>query len=329
MNFFHMNNEYEIVKFNQYNFPEGARTTTCPICSSTRKKKYEKCMSLDWNRGLGTCHHCGKTIQLHLWKRVNNTSISNYYPQIKATSNYEFQILPKEYIPTNEYIDKSNLFKFLLTKFREEDVRKVFSLYYVGTSKHWINDDGYSTKFPQMDINGKLRQLKVIAYNPITGKRLHKEDSAQLFSNGKYITDIFQQKVWFAGKSLLNNPNPSFKQCFFGEHILSKSSLPVAVVESEKTAIVCALSFFQYTWIATGGKNGCRWTNEEVFSVLKNKKVILFPDLDCYEEWKEKAKDLKDAGIDISINISIQSITEKENLTGNWDIADLILAGKI
>ena len=62
-------NGFEIEKFNQYDLKVGAKESTCPLCSHERKKKNDKCASLDWERGLGTCHHCGEIFQLHTFER--------------------------------------------------------------------------------------------------------------------------------------------------------------------------------------------------------------------------------------------------------------------
>lgn len=56
---------FEIEVFNQYGLDTTKKVSTCPICSHTRKKSKERCMMLDWDRGLGTCQHCGEVIQLH------------------------------------------------------------------------------------------------------------------------------------------------------------------------------------------------------------------------------------------------------------------------
>ena len=62
-------NGFEVDKFNQYDLKVGSKDSTCPLCSHDRRKHSEKCASLDWERGLGTCHHCGETFQLHTFKR--------------------------------------------------------------------------------------------------------------------------------------------------------------------------------------------------------------------------------------------------------------------
>jgi len=67
--------KFEIEKHNQYNLKDG-KTSICPLCSKDRKKSTDKCMMLDWERGLGTCQHCGEVIQLHTYKSKQN--IKNY-----------------------------------------------------------------------------------------------------------------------------------------------------------------------------------------------------------------------------------------------------------
>jgi len=37
----------------------GSFSLTCPKCSHTRKKKSEKCLSVNSDKGLYNCHHCG------------------------------------------------------------------------------------------------------------------------------------------------------------------------------------------------------------------------------------------------------------------------------
>ena len=64
-------NGFLIDKFNQHSLKEGASQGTCPLCSSTRKpeNRKAKCASYDWERGLGTCHNCDTSFQLHTYQR--------------------------------------------------------------------------------------------------------------------------------------------------------------------------------------------------------------------------------------------------------------------
>jgi len=67
-------NGFQIETFNQHNLPAGKPEGTCPICSEHRKpeNKKAKCASYDWERGLGTCHHCSSKFQLHTYQRKGN-----------------------------------------------------------------------------------------------------------------------------------------------------------------------------------------------------------------------------------------------------------------
>jgi len=64
-------NGYLIDQFNQYDLEVGKTQGTCPLCSDNRKpeNKKAKCASYDWERGLGTCHNCDRTFQLHTYQR--------------------------------------------------------------------------------------------------------------------------------------------------------------------------------------------------------------------------------------------------------------------
>jgi len=64
-------NGYQIDEFNIHKLDEGSKQGTCPLCSADRKAKNQKakCASYDWQRGLGTCHNCNSSFQLHTFKR--------------------------------------------------------------------------------------------------------------------------------------------------------------------------------------------------------------------------------------------------------------------
>ena len=64
-------NGFLIDEFNQHKLEEGKKQGICPNCSPDRKPKNQKakCASYDWERGLGTCHNCNTSFQLHTYKR--------------------------------------------------------------------------------------------------------------------------------------------------------------------------------------------------------------------------------------------------------------------
>ncbi len=69
-------NGFLIDQFNQYGLKPGSTQGTCPLCSHTRQPKNQKlqCASYDWERGLGTCHNCDTSFQLHTYQRKGNAT---------------------------------------------------------------------------------------------------------------------------------------------------------------------------------------------------------------------------------------------------------------
>jgi len=68
-------NGFLIDQFNQHNLDVGKTQGICPLCSHERKPKNQKakCASYDWERGLGTCHHCDSSFQLHTYQRKGSS----------------------------------------------------------------------------------------------------------------------------------------------------------------------------------------------------------------------------------------------------------------
>ena len=64
-------NGFLIDDFNQHSLTVGKTQGICPNCSHDRQPKNQKaqCASYDWERGLGTCHNCNTSFQLHTYQR--------------------------------------------------------------------------------------------------------------------------------------------------------------------------------------------------------------------------------------------------------------------
>ena len=79
--------------FNQYNLQVGKAESVCPLCSHQRKpeNKKKKCASLDWERGLGTCHNCNKTFQLHTYLRKGGSDIEYKRPEFYESGQRKVQ----------------------------------------------------------------------------------------------------------------------------------------------------------------------------------------------------------------------------------------------
>jgi hypothetical protein len=172
--------------------------------------------------------------------------------------------------------------------------------YHIGTTK------GGGTIFWQIDNQNKVRTGKIIQYA----------------MNGRRRKDAVPPVRWVHTTLKINDF--SLIQCLFGEHLLRDSTKMVAIVESEKTAIIASVYLPNYIWLATGGKQN--FSLIERCAELKAKKVVLFPDLKAFEDWRARADELKKKlKFDISVSDLLEkSATEQERAAG-LDIADYLL----
>lgn len=199
--------------------------------------------------------------------------------------------------------NRNNLYLFLSQQFGSEKAMNLMLLYNIGTSKHWEG----ATIFWQMDTLNGIRTGKVMLYDPDTGKR---------------VKEPFNHVTWV--HSLLKLPHFNLKQCFFGEHLLSQEvQKPIAIVESEKTALIASFYLPQYLWIASGGKNGCFRTDN--LRPLFKRQIVLFPDLGATDYWQEKMTMMKKVGLEVRLFDYLEKTASTEDLHKGYDIADYLL----
>lgn len=208
---------------------------------------------------------------------------------------------------TLTHYSQNNFIQFLLSNFEISDVIKMLEDYKIGTAFYW----NFGTVFWQVDSQNMIRGGKIIIYNP-TGKRTK-------YINWTHSIQIKQGEI----------TDFNLNQCFFGEHLLTQNNKTIAIVESEKTACIMSLLFNKYLWLAAGSLNGI---NESKMEVLKNRKIILYPDLGIigkngspFTIWESKCNYFKklDFYIEISDLLELNG-TEKDRENG-YDIADYFL----
>ena len=158
-------NGFLIESFNQHGLDVGKTQGICPLCSIDRKpeNKKAKCSSYDWERGIGTCHNCDKSYQLHTFKRKGKAERDYVIPEVKhkpveskvvdwfKTRGISKQTLDevgvgegKEFMPQTGKPENTIQFNYYvggnLTNVKYRDGRKNFKLY-KGAEKVFYNID--------------------------------------------------------------------------------------------------------------------------------------------------------------------------------------------
>ena len=156
-------NGFLIDEFNQHGLEAAKTQGICPLCSSSRKpeNRKAKCASYDWERGLGTCHNCDSTFQLHTYKRkgkstreyvkpdttgyVVSEKIINWFAErgISEQTLSELKVREgKEYMPQTGKLENAIQFNYYmgmdLINIKYRDGRKNFKLY-KGAEKIFYN----------------------------------------------------------------------------------------------------------------------------------------------------------------------------------------------
>lgn len=123
---------------------------------------------------------------------------------------------------------------FLFDVFGTDLASELVSRYFIATSKHWKG----ATVFWQIDALGKVRTGKIMLYGSNTGKR---------------VKEPFNHITWV--HKALKMTGFELRQCLFGEHLLIDKLKPVALVESEKSAVIASAYLPQFLWLAVGSLN--------------------------------------------------------------------------
>lgn len=203
-------------------------------------------------------------------------------------------IQPTDYIPEEKMVKTlrtENYFIQFLTKyFSPIELANTIEKYRIGDTK-----DG-KIIYWQIDNENRVRTGKMMLYNSETGRRVKNVPNAIDWVH-RYEKQPFQ-----------------LDQCLYGLHLINREK-PIAIVESEKTAIISSLTVPLYTWMATGGKQNFR-----LMEALKGFDVTLFPDLGAFEKWKVHADNYK-----FKITDVLEQVATNEERHNGLDIADYIL----
>tara|TARA_R110000796_G_scaffold39386_2_gene98313 strand:+ start:258 stop:1130 length:873 start_codon:yes stop_codon:yes gene_type:complete len=280
----------------KYHLDKTSKKFNCPQCG--KKKRFVKYVETETGHYAETQYgRCDRETSCGYIMYPNDNSIVNYKyvapPSIKP-SYIDKEILQK----TLTKYEINPLATYLNNHYSEDDVNVTIDKYQVGTSNQFNN----STVFWQMDNTGNIRSGKIMAYETTTGKRLKDENDKPLIN-------------WV--HTALKLPNYILNQCLFGLHLLNDNVKQVAIVESEKTALIMSIEFPQHIWMSTGSLQGFKY---EYLEPIKDIEIIAFPDKGGYAQWQKIAKTLNEKGF----NIEISKLLEKEEYKDGWDLVDVI-----
>lgn len=285
------------------------RLFICPRCGKRDFKKY-----VDNTTGHYVAHNLG---------RCNRQQKCGYHARPEyagvnyRTNNdsrpYTVQKTKEKPLPIT-YIDKHLMqrsmgqpchFKQWLRSFAGDDaVDTVLGMYPVGSSKHWPG----ATVFWQVDVQGNVRTGKVMLYHALSGKRVREP-----FNHITWVHSLLPGQKTF-----------NMQQCLFGEHLLTveaHAKKPVAIVESEKTAIIAALYKPDMLWLACGGM---QQLNYNLLLPLRGRRVVFFADKGAVHLWQEKADEW--AGQMKGVMAEVSTFLEDTGLPEGSDMADYLLS---
>lgn len=276
----------------KYELMKGSKHIICPNCGKKTFKPYVFAGTntiVDAER-YGRCereNNCGYfSYPKGDDKYYYDYKVQQPQPQPKIVPDF----VPKEFIEKTFCRFKENIFfMYLLKLFGANEAYRLQELYNIGTAK-----DG-GTIFWQQDKEGKFRTGKVMYYN----------------NDGHRKKD---RKSWYVHNKVKDNF--VLQQVFFGEHLVTEDK-PIALCESEKTAIMMSVFRPEFTWLASGGSEMLNYSRLERLPRLD----MVFPDNGQFKKWQEKTERHEGRQMDTSVDQAVK----EGRLKAGADILDLEL----
>ena len=286
----------------KYSLDRSSKKFICPKCLKKTFVKYIETESGNYlNDEFGRCDR-ETNCQYHRipLKEMNETFKMIEIPELEP-SFHDMDLV----INSGRNFKQNNFIQFLRTIFSDFEIKEIILKYALGTSKRWSG----ATVFWQLDQNQKVRNGKIMLYEVETGKRVKNKDGTGFIST---VRSVMKLKDF------------NLKQCLFGLHLtieLNPSKDTIALVESEKTAVIMALFKPEYTWLSTGSKQGLKY---DYLKPIKQYKIVAFPDKSEYHYWLNKANELNKRGFKINVSDWLEGINYKEGT----DLADVFIIEK-
>ena len=314
----------------------GVNRYTCPHCG--KKKSFTRYIDTETGEYVdeqcGKCDHesaCGyhysprEFFHDHPWARPREEHATEYvngHPIVSlshhSADHYQrshVTVMPQEPQHQSEFFSfgwveqvqtRTSPFRQWMEQLPlpQDRVARVLDEYYVGaTANDTLRDGtnyGPSVIFWQIDEQRQVHDGKMMAYTSDGHRAPNVHDTVRAFCQRRHVGPQLEQT----------------EKVLFGLHLLHRyPEKTVSIVESEKTALICACHWPNLLWMATGG---CGNLQTDKLKPLMDRKLIVWPDSGEYEKWKRCVEE--------SGHPHCTVMDTLEAFPSNTDLADLLLS---
>ncbi|WP_191908857.1 DUF6371 domain-containing protein [Larkinella humicola] len=337
----------------RYQLPKKAIKTNCPACGHKHRKTLSCYIDTQTGKTLpyfyGRCDresNCGYHLspyqkgptglsyadEVYQRRKEEINHIAGYKPQKtifhqnKPVSKRPVYCIPDPvFMQSLGHYDRNQFAQLLIHKFGEKKAKEVLQRFQIGTSALWPG----ACVFWYIDEQGRKRggQIKLFDSNWHTVKYIDREGKKQSKTSWVHSALIRRYKrqerllpVWLTEYE----QNAERSPCLFGLPQLSYEPVekPVGIVEAPKTAIICTIYIPDFIWMAVGALS---FLNSERLAPLNNRKIMLFPDLNAFENWNRRAELLRAKGFQIEMSDLLERKSTIEQKKQGLDMADFLL----
>ena len=279
---------------------------TCPWCGAKKRfSPYIDTKTGEVMDGYGRCD------------RINSCSIHHKNPDGGVKSVYR-RLPPPPPRRQSHFLDPSilhlldrpNIFHhWVRERFGEDALHQVLLRFPIYSFPDYGND---WVVFMHADLEGKLHTGQMMRYEIRDGEPRRVRAG---YAND-WLHTMVDEDVAF-----------EYTQTLFGGHSLNCfPSAKVGVVESEKTAVIASIYFPDMAWVSVGSESNLTAYDSScsIMKPLRNREVVLFPDLGAEDSWTTKMQTLRKHGFDCSI-ASLLHLSSGAEVDDGLDLADFLL----
>lgn len=236
--------------------------------------------------------------------------------------------LPHEVMSkTIGHYDRNEFARFLSSRFGYAIAAELLERFHVGTSNRWPG----ACVFWLIDEQDRVRGGQITLYD----QSGHKVKRTYTDSEGHPKTKVCITSVRAALKWKYRDITPpdwlaalpddaETWPVVFGLPQLKDTppDRPVALVEGPKTAIICSHLLPGFVWLAVGGKS---YLKPERLAALKGRVLMLYPDLNAFDDWQKRADVLRAEGFRVDVSDVLEQLATDEDRAKGLDLADFFL----